>query len=287
MSNLSNDDMSAATELKAAETDRESDAEEVSATAGMRLLEAREAKQLNLRDVAQETRQSQDTLAALESMQTSHIPASILRLQAKNYARFLGLPEEEIASEYAESVGTVIADAMPTQNTRKKVSSQAIVLGGGALVFAASLIGALNFMMQSPTSGANGDSDTLAISARLAPAYANIAEVSDLVTKAGEEFGIVANKRAWIEVRGSDGTVFRNREMAPGEAYYPRTGAGWTITVRDGGAFEWRLGDVTATPVGAPGQALYSLSVDSARDAAIETQSAAMAETSLSGDRPR
>lgn len=287
MSNLPNDDMSAANDLDAAETDRENDAEEMIVTAGMRLLEARQAKQLNLRDVAQETRQSQDTLAALESMQTSHIPASILRLQAKNYARFLGLPEEEIASEYAQSVGTVIADAMPTQNSGNRVSPQAILFGGGALVVAASLIGVLSFLMQPPAPGSDGDTDTLAISARLAPAYANIAEVSDLVADAGEEFGIVANKRAWIEVRGSDGTVFRNREMAPGEAYFPRTGAGWTITVRDGGAFEWHLGDVTAMPVGAPGQALYSLSVDSARDAAIETRSAAMAETSRSDDRPR
>ena len=42
------------------------------------------------RDVASQTRQSQDTLAALEEMETDHIPDSILRLQARNYARFSG-----------------------------------------------------------------------------------------------------------------------------------------------------------------------------------------------------
>mgnify|MGYP000144221309 CR=1 FL=1 len=118
-------------------------------------------------------------------------------------------------------------------------------------------------------------------------AYANMAEGSDLAAETGEEFGIVANKRAWIEVRGSDGTVFRNREMSPGEVYFPRTGAGWTITVRDGGAFEWQLGDLTAAAVGEPGQALYSISVDGALGAAVDARSAAMAEAPRSGDRPR
>lgn len=287
MSNLPNDDMSAANDLESVETEIENDQEELIVTAGMRLLEARQAKQLNLRDVAEETRQSQDTLAALESMETSHIPASILRLQAKNYARFLGLPEEEIASEYAESIGRVMADAMPAQSPGKKISLQTLMYGGAALVITAAMIGGLSLLMQPSASGSDGDADTLAISARLAPAYASIAEVSDLAAETGEEFGIVANKRAWIEVRGSDGTVFRNREMSPGEVYFPRTGAGWTITVRDGGAFEWQLGDLTAAAVGEPGQALYSISVDGALGAAVDARSAAMAEAPRSGDRPR
>lgn len=287
MSNLPNDDMSAANDLETVETETENDHEELIVTAGMRLLEARQAKQLNLRDVAEETRQSQDTLAALESMETSHIPASILRLQAKNYARFLGLPEEEIASEYAERIGRVAAEAMPAQSSDKKISLQTLMYGGAALVITAALIGGLSLLMQPSASGSTGDTDTLAISARLAPAYANIAEVSDLAAEIGEEFGIVANKRAWIEVRGSDGTVFRNREMSPGETYFPRTGAGWTITVRDGGAFEWQLGDLKAAAVGEPGQALYSISVDGALGAAVDARSAAMAEAPRSGDQPR
>lgn len=287
MSNLPNDDMSAANDLETVETETESDHEELIVTAGMRLLEAREARQLNLRDVAEQTRQSQDTLAALESMETSHIPASILRLQAKNYARFLGLPEEEIATEYAESVGRVMADAMPAQSAGTGMPLRTLMYGGAALVIAAALIGAVSLLMQPSESGSSGDTDTLAISARLAPAYANIAEVSDFAAETGEEFGIVANKKAWIEVRGSDGTVFRNRDMAAGETYFPRTGAGWTITVRDGGAFEWQLGDLKAASIGEPGQALYSLSVDSALNAAVEARSAAMAEAPQSGDRPR
>jgi len=72
--------------------------------------------------------------------------------------------------------------------------------------------------------------------------------------------------------------VFRSRNMSAGETYFPRTGAGWTITVRDAGAFEWRLGDDVYAAVGEDEQALYSLSVDNVLEAAVAAQSAALAE---------
>ena len=56
---------------------------ETELSAGERMRAAREDKGLSLKQVAGETRQSQDTLASLESMQTSHIPATILRMQAR------------------------------------------------------------------------------------------------------------------------------------------------------------------------------------------------------------
>ena len=253
----------------------EQESEELVLSAGARLLEARQAKQLNLRDVADQTRQSPETLEALEAMETSHLPASIVRLQAKNYARFLGLPEEEIASAFAAPSGPAVNNRPATPTEAPRDSSRAILFGAGALIVAATIIGGA-IMMSQPR--AVDSVDPLAISARLAPAYASVDEIDDLVGEITEEFGIYAKQRAWIEVRGSDGTVFRNREMAPGEFYYPRTAAGWTITVQDAGAFEWRLGDVTADPVGEAGQALYSVSVDDALAMAVNARSAALAE---------
>ena len=272
MSNRPIEPMNAANDPRNADQD----SEELTLTAGARLLEAREARQLNLRDVADQPRQSPDTLEALEAMETSHLPDSIVRMQAKNYARFLGLPEEEIASGYAIQGGPAgIARSPTNQSAAPRTSGRAIVLGAGAVVIAAAIIaGAI--MISQPR--ATESVDTLAISARLAPAYANIDDMNDLVGEVTEDFGIYAKHRAWIEVRGSDGTVFRNREMVAGEAYYPRTAAGWTITVQDAGAFEWRLGDLTAATVGEEGQSLYSVSVDDALSAAIDARSAALAE---------
>ncbi|MEO1323764.1 MAG: helix-turn-helix domain-containing protein [Pseudomonadota bacterium] len=245
--------------------------------AGARLLAAREARQLNLREVAQRTRQSKETLEALEKMETAHIPAGILRLQAKNYARFLGLPEEEIASEFAPMGSGPAIETVRTSGASNAPSNQVVMFGAGAIVVAASIIGGA-IMLAQPR--APETEDRLAVSARLAPAFSEIDDINDLVGGVSEEFGIFAVDRAWIEVRGSDGTVFRSREMMPGESYFPRKGAGWTITVQDAGAFEWRLGDLTADAVGETGQSLYSVSVDSALQAAIAARSAALAETS-------
>lgn len=245
--------------------------------AGERLIAAREARQLNLREVAQRTRQSRETLEALEAMDTSRIPAGILRLQAKNYARFLGLPEEEIASEYAPSRSGLAIEAQSGAENAAPVSQHAVVFGAGAVIVAAAIIGGAILVSQPRSSESE---DRLAISARLAPAFANVDDIDELVAGVTEEFGIFATKRAWIEVRGSDGTIFRSREMMPGESYFPRAGAGWTITVQDAGAFEWRLGDITSETVGEAGQSLYSVSVDSALQSAVDARTAALAEAS-------
>jgi len=245
-------------------------------TAGARLVQAREARQLNLRDVAAKTKQSKDTLEAIERMDTAHLPASIVRLQVRNYARFLGLPEDEIAAEFSASNSLSKSVSPKSTQSGAQDSARAGLFAAGGLVTSAVIIGAAMLLSQPST---NDDIDPLAISARLAPTFADITDINDLVSETTEEFSIYARERAWIEVRGSDGTVFRSREMEMGEVYFPRTGAGWTITVRDAGAFEWKLGDLGLTPVGDSGQALYSVSIDGALQTAIDARTAALAET--------
>ena len=253
----------------------EADEQPIELTVGERLSQARQALALELRDVADKTKQSQDTLAALESMETAHIPTSILRLQAKSYARFLGLPEEEIASAFAEGRGSTNASAMPNEVGVKQQSRKTLMIGAAALALAVVIIGGAILLMQDNDADA---SDPLAISARLSPAYAAVNDLEDLGAPTREAFAIQAKKRAWIEVRGSDGTVFRSRDMTAGETYFPRTGAGWTITVRDAGAFDWQLGNLAVESIGEDEQALYSVSVDAALETAMAARSAALAE---------
>ena len=272
--------------LNAAMQVEPTDANEVAIvkTMGERLRDARLAKELELRDVAGQTRQSQDTLAALEEMETEHIPNSILRLQARNYARFLGLPEDEVVSAYANKRGSTDASAMPIEVEGKQAPTKLILIAAAA-VFAIGVIGTGISLLMQPTDQLS--TDQLAISTRLAPSTVRELDFASLRADAGREFSLRANETAWIEVRGSDGTVFRSRNMNAGETYYPRTGAGWTITVRDAGAFEWRFGDEIYAPVGNAEQALYSLSVDNVLDAAVAAQTAALAEASASSDQRR
>ena len=257
---------------------------EIVKTMGERLREAREAKSLQLRDVARQTRQSQDTLAALEEMETEHIPASILRLQARNYARFLGLPEEEVVSAYAANRGATNAAAMPVEVEGRQVPTRMIAIAA-ATVFAVGVLGTGISLLLQPAD--TQSTDQLAISARLAPSTVQEIDFAAFQADASEELSLRATKSAWIEVRGSDGTVFRSRNMNAGETYYPRLGAGWTITVRDAGAFEWRLGETAYAPVGEDQQALYSLSVDNVLEQARAARSAAMAEAAGTSDQRR
>lgn len=279
MSKLPKDETEPVTEPVITDSIDETEAPSV----GVRLREAREEKQLELRDVAMKTRQSQETLASLEAEETDHIPASILRLQARNYARFLGLPEDEIVAAFAEDRGVTNVASLPVHATESNFPVRSVMIGGGALAALAVLVGTVS-MLASPSNTTS--EDPLAISARLAPAFDREAGGPVLSSEVSEEFAIQALETAWIEVRGSDGTVFRSRDMRSGETYFPRADAGWTITVRDAGAFEWQLGDLSAGPVGEPGQSLFSVSVDAAHDAAIEAQRTALAEAeAASNDR--
>lgn len=271
MSKLRNDETEPVTEPVLTDSIDEKEAPSV----GLLLREAREEKQLELRDVALKTRQSQETLASLEAEETDHIPVSILRLQARNYARFLGLPEDEIVAAFAEDRGVTNVASLPVHATESNFPIRSVMIGGGALAALAVLIGTIS-MLASPSETTS--EDPLAISARLAPAFDRDAGRPVLTSEVSEEFAIQALETAWIEVRGSDGTVFRSRDMRSGETYFPRAGAGWTITVRDAGAFEWQLGDRSAGRVGEPGQSLFSVSVDAAHNTAIEAQKTALAE---------
>ncbi|MEM1148430.1 MAG: RodZ domain-containing protein [Pseudomonadota bacterium] len=246
-------------------------------TVGARLRAAREERDLALKDVAKLTRQSQETLSALETMETKHISASILRLQARDYARFLGLPEQDIIAGYADAPGEINPEAMPGEASKGQVSPKMMIFAGGALAATALVVAGIMLLVRP---GPAEVDDPLAISARLAPSFVEDGAFTGLSAVSQDEFSIRATKRAWIEVRGSDGTVFRNRQMNAGEIYYPRMEAGWTITVRDAGAFEWRLGEQSLDVVGGDQQALYSVSIDSAYDSLMQAQRAALAEAS-------
>ncbi|MEM9054537.1 MAG: helix-turn-helix domain-containing protein, partial [Pseudomonadota bacterium] len=250
--------------------------EEILVTAGERLRQAREARGLDLRDVAAQTRQSQDTLSALERMETEHISPTILRMQAKSYARFLGLAEEEIASAYAEARGSTNAQAMPVEVVRAKAPPRMAILAGAGALALVMLVGGGVLLLGSSNSEPE---DRLAVSARISTPDLNRTELMNLANETAPELSLRARRAAWIEVRGSDGTVFRSRRMSRGETYFPRTGAGWSITVRDAGAFDWRLGETVFGAVGNDDQALYSLSVDNAYATALAAQSAALADT--------
>lgn len=72
-------------------------------TLGTYLREAREARGLDLREAAQQTRISINYLRAIENEEFSRLPGEVfVRGFLKNYAKFLGLPEEDVIRRYGE-----------------------------------------------------------------------------------------------------------------------------------------------------------------------------------------
>lgn len=255
-------------------------------TAGERLRAAREARDLSIKDIASHTRQSVDLLASIEAMETNHISPTILRLQVATYAQYLNLPSSEIASAFCKTRSAPDSTAMPLErlrNSRKDKQRSVWPVVAAAAVLIAGGIGFWAFQ-----SSATEQVSSAPVATKLARVPLPSRTDTNLAAAAtAPEISIRAVKTAWIEVRGSDGTIFRSRNMSKGEVYYPRMNATWTVTVRDAGAFEWWLGSHLVGPLGDTGVPVYSVSVDAAKTRGEEQLSTALADIERADRAPR
>ncbi|HAY05146.1 MAG TPA: hypothetical protein DCY26_00630 [Hyphomonas sp.] len=233
---------------------------------GQVLRRVREALGLDLAAIARESRIRDNFLMAIERMELQTIAKGYLVPYLIAYSKYLGLPEQEVVQRYTRECGAVdeVKTSAPVQkigNIREKAKTSLplILAGVGALlVFVAGGVTAALLMNRGPEEivsptvvAVSGARDSLF--AETAP---TAAAVSDLPLE------IVAVRQAWLEIRASDGTIFLSRTMAAGEGYFPRLKAGWTVSARNGGAFEWRVGEVVVGPLGPEGAQVFSLSVD-------------------------
>lgn len=73
---------------------------------GARLAAARKACELDIRVIANELHLDIATIKALENDDTAALPAAIfVKGYLRNYARMVGLPEDEIVRDYTEQTG--------------------------------------------------------------------------------------------------------------------------------------------------------------------------------------
>lgn len=249
---------------------------------GDTLRSARESRKLSLEDVAKELLVRKDFLGAIENMYAGGVPKGYLNGILRSYANFLNLPAETIIADFSEQCGAVSQAPKREEIVAVNVRNQSIVraafagFAGAAVLVGATLIG-WNVLSTETTSepavieaGApvNGARDSLFASATL----------DELATQL--PLALTAKTAAWLEVRGADGTIFRSRSMAAGEVYYPRIGAGWTVTARDGSAFNWSVGDIEIAPLGDASAPVYAVSVDVVAAEAQAISSPALAAVS-------
>lgn len=229
-------------------------------TPGERLKAARESREESLKDVAGRTHQSVDTLRALEEMATDTMSPTVIRMHAVRYAKAVDLPEAEIADAFAATRAMMsVDDARVGAGTGFKAWPKIALAGLGLAILAIGGLSAASLL-----SGSETDIDKIPVSTRILPSTRSAALETNPAyqVQARSEFAIRARKPSWIEVRASDGTVFRSREMSPGEVYYPRMNAGWTVTVRDASAFEVLQDGRVIMPFGDEATPLYSASID-------------------------
>lgn len=259
-------------------------------TVGMSLQAMREYRKLSLQDVAAQTQISKEKIDNIEKMNFDK-PSVFLRGAVKTYAQMLGLPADAYAKEYIEAIEnkllgdepkTIIEDA-PAINTAaihrfaKPQKKPTITIGApmlGGSIAAVMAVGIIVWGLTGTETPAPAVSKSvLAITTPQSGGDQSLmAEIgaSEAATAENIDLSISALKAAWIEVRGADGTIFRSRKMAAGETYYPRLGSGWTVTARDGSAFEWRVEDVAIGKLSEEPVEVFAVSVDYAARQAAE-----------------
>ncbi len=246
---------------------------------GGRLREARRARGVDIQKVSRDLRIQPAYLEAIEEMRAKALPGGYLNAYLRSYATYLGLDAQAVIDAFARECGAV--SQAPKQKAEAKAAPAPLIgplvwrLSAAALAAAAlGLVGWIAY-----NTSATGSAPSVEAAAPTNGARESLFAEASIDTPAPQiPLSIAALSQGWIEVRGADGTIFRSRTMAAGETYHRlRIGAGWTVSARDGGAFEWRVGDIVVEPLGEPGAPVYAISVDAVAARAAEKTAPALA----------
>lgn len=247
---------------------------------GQALRQVRETVGLELAEIAKDIRIGEKYLMAIERMEPNTLPSGYLGPYLGAYCGRIGLDRNIVVPAYTGDTGTVdtinAPETIPFLETPKRAKWVVPAFAAAALV----AVGGLSTAVMVMTKPNPAVAEVASRSAPLNGARESLFAETSLPERVEIErlpLTLHAVRDGWIEVRGADGTIFRSRVMRSGETYIPRLGAGWTVSARDGGAFEWHLGDIGVGPLGPDGTPVFTSSVDTAAAKAAETAAPAMA----------
>lgn len=232
---------------------------------GQVLRRVREVLGYQLTDIAKETRIRDNFLMGIERMEVQTIAPGYLKAYLLTYARYLGLPEQEVVQRYTRECGGLdeVKTAAPVPKMgqiEKKATKWPLIVAGVALLAAVVAAGVTAMVMMTNTPDEPVGEVPVAVSGARDSLFADVRPEAGAPVELPLE--IFAARQGWLEVRGADGTIFLSRTLAEGESYFPRLNASWTVSARNGGDFQWRVGDVVIGPVGPDGAQVFSVSVD-------------------------
>lgn len=234
---------------------------------GQLIQAVRQAQSLSVADVAAQLKFDRTVITGIEAMDLGGMPHGFRAPRIKTYARALHLPADEVLSIYREESPEL--DAAPQAAKPRPALEDSTRFERPRWAVPAAAAAGLVMVLAGGWMALGGD-DPAEMPSVAAGETAPRTELPPFDSAAAAMQGdytaipltLVAVRNGWIEVRGANGTLFRDREMRTGETYYPRIGAGWTVSARDGGAFEWRVGDVVVGPLGSNETSVYAESVD-------------------------
>ena len=249
---------------------------------GQVLRRVREVLGYQLNEIARETRIRENFLMGIERMEVQNIAPGYLKAYLLTYARYLGLPEAEVVQRYTRECGGVeeVKAAAPVPKMgqiQRRGPNWVLVALGSAFVAAIAGAGVTAMVMMDREPEEVVSEAPVAVSGARDSLFADVRPEATRPLELPLE--IVATRQGWLEVRGADGTIFLSRTLAEGETYFPRLNAGWTVSARNGGDFQWRVGDLMIGPLGPEGAQVFSLSIDDQLARAAEVASPTVAAT--------
>lgn len=253
---------------------------------GQVLRRVREVLGYQLTDIAKETRIRENLLMGIERMEVQTIAPGYMKAYLLTYARYLGLPEQEVVQRYTRECGGLdeVKSAAPVPKMgqiKKQGTKWPLIVAGVALLAAVVAAGVTAMVMINSTPEEPVSESPVAVSGARDSLFSDVR--SEIRAPVELPLEVVAVRQAWLEVRGADGTIFLSRTLAEGETYFPRLNAGWTVSARNGGAFQWRVGDIIVGPVGPEGAQVFSVSVDEQLPRAAELVAGASVAAAESG----
>jgi len=182
-------------------------------TLGQYLSSARELKGFDLHDAAQQTRISIQYLKALEQEDFAKLPGEVfVRGFLKNYAKFLGIPEQEVLAKYGElrhaATGPIAAVPQPVaveqasaQQAREKPSKISLEPWlWGAVIF----ISILGFLFMA-TPEKQQDSSVVSLETHTAALHSEMTASAPPAKPEKLYLQIVALEDVWLLVRTDSG----------------------------------------------------------------------------------
>lgn len=238
---------------------------------GTRLKNIRNEKDITVEAVAKHLKFRREYISAIEEMQVSLLPKGYVNPYIRDYARFLGQDPAKIVEEFNQQCGALSQGdcsapkkvSVAKDNTHIFQAITALVVIG---LMAVGIWSGYKMFTNTSAETQNGaDAPVIVVTPQMNGARTPVMKTASPVLAATADnikLSIRANQRAWIEIRGADGTLFIDRQFAAGETYDLRVGAGWTLTTQNAGAFEWVVDGETAARIGEANQALYTLAID-------------------------